>query len=373
MEESITRWAERKLAQTVQKVKIELERLDGKTPYIAYDGHYTDVIAERGRDWWTNGFWGGILWQLFHYCGDERFKKEAIHQEERLAKALYEFRDIHHDVGFLWLHTAIAHYRETGDKQAYRTGLHAANLLAGRFNVDGNFLVSWNDKSGWVIIDSMMNILLLCWAYEETSDPRFIKIAKRHADTVVNYLVRDDGSVGHIASFNPETGEFIEQLGGQGYSADSAWSRGAAWAIYGFSLMYHHTKDVHYLAIAKRLANYFIANVAATNYIPKVDFKAPDTPEIYDTSAGLCTVCGLLEIAKWLPDIEKQHYVQSAVKMLQAIEETYSNWQMNEDGIIGGGTEAYHRPATYHVPLIYADYFFVEGLLRLVNKELFIW
>lgn len=133
VEESVQQWVTEKLEQTVEKVRIEAHRLDGKTPYISYDGVYSDTFAERGEDWWTNGFWGGILWKLFDYTKDPYFKKEAIRQEKRLDNALYEFKDIHHDVGFLWMPTAVAHYRVTGSRQAYRTGLHAANLLAGRF------------------------------------------------------------------------------------------------------------------------------------------------------------------------------------------------------------------------------------------------
>ncbi|WP_438763637.1 glycoside hydrolase family 88 protein [Enterococcus sp. AZ194] len=374
MDTQTKQWAEEVLRLATQKIKRETSRLDGATPYIPYDGLYSDVAKERGLDWWTNGFWGGLLWQLFHTTKDNEFKEAAIQQERRLDEALYSFRDIHHDVGFMWLHTAVAHYRECGDEQAYRTGLHVATLLLGRFNVDGNYIVAWNDqKPGWVIIDSMMNIPLLYWASNETKDPRFKKVAKRHADTIAKHLVREDGSVGHIASFDSESGDFIEQIGGQGYGPDSAWSRGNAWAIYGFALSYHHTKNEYYLAIAKRVANYFIGSISETDHVPLVDFRAPKEPVIYDTSAGVCAACGLLEIAKWVPDTEKDYYERTAIKILKTIENKYANWSLDEDGIIGGGTEAYHRPATYEVPLIYSDYFFIEGILRLLDRDLFIW
>jgi unsaturated chondroitin disaccharide hydrolase len=367
-------WSFEKMKQVQKKIYQEMKRLGDKTPYIAYDGQYSDVVEERGYDWWANGFWSGILWQLFHYTGDAIYEKTAIEQEKRLDRALYEFRDIHHDVGFLWLHSAVAHYRETKDAQAKRTGLHAATTLAGRFNIDGNYLVAWNDhKPGWLIVDSMMNIPLLYWASNETQDPRFSKIARKHADTVAKYLIRADGSVGHIASFNAETGEFIKLLEGQGYSENSSWSRGTSWAIYGFALSYHHGKNSRDLAIAKKIAAYFISNIEETNYIPRVDFKAPKEPDIYDTSAGLCAACGLMEIAQWCEEAEKERYKQIAFKIIQATEKQYANWNLSEDGIIGGGTEAYHRPATSNVALIYSDYFFIEALLRILNQELFIW
>lgn len=374
MKETDVQWAGEQLAKLEKKVSAELERLGDAIPYMPHDGKYTDVAQERGIDWWTNGFWGGLLWQFYGATKDEKYKAAAIAQERRLDEALYRFRDVHHDVGFMWLHTAVAHYKATGDEQAYYTGLHAATLLAGRFNTVGNYIVAWNDnKPGWVIIDSMMNIPLLYWASEQTKDPRFKTIARKHADTVARYLVREDGSVGHIASFDPNTGEFIEQIGGQGYSASSAWSRGNAWAVYGFALSYKHTRNSYYLMLAKRVANYFIASVSRTGYIPRVDFQAPEEPRIHDASAGLCAACGMMEIARWVSREEKRFYETSAVNIIRAIEEKYANWNIDEDGIIGGATEAYHRPSTYEVPLIYSDYFFTEGLLRIMGKEFPIW
>lgn len=366
-------WVENYLTKAFTKIAVENKRLAGATPYIPYDGHYSDVVAERGIDWWSNGFWAGLLWQSYHYTHKNHFYQSALLQEKRLDKALHAFKDIHHDVGFLWLLTAVAHYRVTGDEQAYRTGLHAANLLAGRFNIAGNFLVSWNDHPGWCIIDSMMNIQLLFWASDQTRDPRFAKIALRHADTIAHYLVRSDDSVGHIASFDPQTGEFIGQLAGQGVSPSSAWARGQAWAIYGFALTYRHTKQDKYLAVAQRVASYFITESQLTADIPLADFRAPVIPKLHDTSAGMIAACGLLEIADSVPYTEKLLYKQAAVRLIQAAATHYADWGLDEDGIVGGGTEAYHRPATYEVPLIYTDYFFVEALLRLREQALFVW
>ncbi|MFC6169318.1 glycoside hydrolase family 88 protein [Loigolactobacillus jiayinensis] len=366
-------WVTAWLEKMTTKVAAESKRLAGATPYMPYDGHYSDVVAERGADWWANGFWSGLLWQLFHYTKQPSFKQTALLQEKRLDKALYEFKDIHHDVGFMWLLTSVAHYRLTGDQQAYRTGLHAANLLAGRFNITGNFLVAWNDHPGWCIIDSMMNVQLLYWASAETADPRFAKIATRHAQTIAQYLVRTDGSVGHIASFDAASGAFIEQLAGQGASADSAWSRGQAWAIYGFALTYRHTKLPEFLVVAQRVADYFISQMGRSNDVPLADFRAPALPNLHDTSAAMIAACGLLELANWAPTAASSTYHQAAVQLLQASEARYADWSLMEDGVIGGGTEAYHRPATYEVPLIYSDYFFTEALLRLQGQALFVW
>lgn len=365
-------WVNDFLKRTITKVKFENENLSGKIPYIPYDGRYGDAVEERGIDWWPNGFWSGILWQLFQYTNNEDFFNSAIIPERLLDRALMNFDDIHHDVGFLWLLTSVAHNKLTGDQRSYKTALHAANLLAGRFNPNGNFLVSWNDHPGWVIIDSMMNIQLLFWASEQTKDPRFAQIAVRHADTVAESLIREDGSAGHIASFDPYDGHLIERLPGQGVSADSSWSRGNAWAIYGFALTYKHTKKNKYLTLANQIADNFMTNVMRTDNIPLIDFQAVQLPRIHDTSAGMIAACGLLELADWQP-AERDRLIIEASNMIRAITTRYADWDLEEDGIIGGGTEAFHRPATYEVPIIYADYFFIEALLRLMGKNLSIW
>jgi len=369
----MTNWLDTYLEQMMNKIIVENKRLKGATPYIPYDGFYSDVVEERGVDWWANGFWSGLLWQLFYHTNRSEFRESAIVQEKRLDQALYEFNDIHHDVGFMWLLTSVADYRITGNSQSYRTGLHAANLLAGRFNIDGNFLVSWNDHSGWVVVDSMMNIQLLYWASEQTHDPRFAKVATRNANTIAKYLVREDGSVGQIASFNSDNGKFIEQLAGQGMNPNSAWSRGNAFALYGFALTYRHTKDKYYLEIAEKIAKYFIHECSLSEYVPLADFKAPKIPKLHDTSAGMIGACGILELSKWVSKKKGEFYRQEAEKIIKATSERYVNWRTEEDGIVGGGTEAYHRPATYEMPLIYSDYFFAESLLRLKDQELFVW
>ena len=151
----------------------------------------------------------------------------------------------------------------------------------------------------------MMNIPLLYWAGQITGDPRFQQIAVNHADTVASYLVREDGSCGHIACINPDTGELEHILGGQGYSETSSWSRGQSWILYGFALSYRHTKNKKYLDIAKKTAHYFISNIALTGYIPLCDFRQPASAAYTDTSAGLCAACGLLEIAEHVDECEK--------------------------------------------------------------------
>ena len=193
----------------------------------------------------------------------------------------------------------------------------------------------------------------------------------KHADMTMAHHIREDGSVYHIVEHNPDTGEVVDCRAGQGYAKESAWSRGQAWAIYGFMLSYIHTKAEQYLATAKRAADFFIENVKKTDYLPGCDFKSPEEPVIYDSTAGVCAVCGLIELAKAVPLEQKQYYIDSAMKILKAIVENFCNWEDDEDSILQMGTEAYNRGI--HKPIIYGDFFLVEAMLKLKGNDFLIW
>lgn len=357
-----------------EKLKAECARMGGKIPYIPVKGHYETDMRDKNLSWWTNGFWAGMMWQMYHATGDKAYMEMAGKTEAEFDRALDLFEGLHHDVGFMFLHTAVASYRLTGNPKSRVRGLHAANLLAGRFNPVGNYIRAWNkDMPGWMIVDCLMNIPLLYWAGEETKDPRFAYIANAHAHTALKVLLREDGSCNHIAIFDPATGELLECPAGQGYGIGSSWSRGQAWALYGLALAFLHTGDPAYLDGAKRAAHYFIANVAGTGYVSLVDFRAPEEPVFWDTTAAACGACGLLQLADMVPELEKGLYKNHALRILMALEEKHCNWNPREDGILQDGTVAYGRIEETHVPIIYGDYFFVEGILRLMKKEFLIW
>jgi unsaturated chondroitin disaccharide hydrolase len=369
-------WLEEIWGNIRKKMAVECERIGTDIPFEAENGKYIDM-GKQDIYWWTNGFWPGMLWQMYHATGEELYRTTSEGVEARLDEALEGFEGLHHDVGFMWLHSAVANYRITGNEKSKIRGLHAASLLAGRYNPLGQFIRAWNshsgnDCTGWIIIDCMMNIPLLYWASREVNDPRFKAIAIHHADTVLKTTIRGDGSSNHIVMLDPENGEFIDNPGGQGFDSGSSWSRGQAWAVYGMALSYKHTGKTEYLDAAKQVAHYFIANVAETGYIPLVDFRAPAEPVCYDTTAGVCAACGLLEIAGHVSEYEKPLYIRSAIKILQATERKYCNWNPEEDSIVSGGTGAYHSEIK-EIPIIYGDYFFIEAVLRLMDKDIFIW
>lgn len=366
-------WVEATFEKVRAKLHAECLRMGNRIPNIPVNGIYPDNGSADLCDW-VNGFWGGIMWQMYHATGEKEYRDAALRLEARLDGAFDQFNGLHHDVGFMWLHTAVAHDRIEPDSRARTRGFHAATLLAGRYNPSGEYLSAWNEnRPGWMIIDSMMNVPLLYWATRESGDPRYEDIARRHVHTLMRLLVRKDGSVHHIAVVDPKTGELLDYPEGQGYASGSSWSRGQAWAIYGFAISYRHQKDLQYLETAKAAAHYFLSNTAQTGNIPLVDFRAPAEPVKYDSTAAVCAACGMLEISGHVTEYEKPLYIQGALDLLRCTVEKFADWNENTDGVLGGGTVAYHRPEGKNVPIIYGDYFLVEALLRLMDKDIFIW
>ena len=294
--------------QVKEKLEIVMERTEEMFPYTTQNGRF--VPKDKRREfvtWWTNSFWTGMLWLMHRETGKESYRKKAQRNEEALDECFIRyFQRLHHDVGFLWLLSAVANYRITGNEQSKMRGMRAASALASRYQIHGHFIRAWNgEEPGVSIIDTMMNLPLLYWASEVSGDPRFRYIAQEHTNMVLRSFVRSDGSVNHIVIFDTLTGEVKDTPGGQGYASGSSWSRGQAWALYGLALGYIHTKDEAYLEGAKRVAHYFLANIGPDG-VPALDFRAPREPKYIDTTAGSIAASGLLEIEKLVPDGEKR-------------------------------------------------------------------
>ncbi len=377
-------WAEEVLTKVREKMEWVSEKNKDKIPYTTDENGSYDDRADSSRDWnmddglnwWTNGFWGGMMWLLYQDTKEEKYAEIAKKSEQKMSESLERYYGLHHDAGFMFQPTAVTNYRLTGDENARRTAMHAANLLAGRFNPSGRFIRAWNDLEnsdtrGWAIIDCMFNISLLYWASKESGDPRFRQTAMLHADTVMQYFIREDGSVCHIVEFNPDTGEMIKSHRGQGYAEGSSWTRGQGWALYGFANSYTNTGKKEYLDTAKKVAHYCIANIPENGIIP-VDFRQPAEPA-WEDSCGACVIAGgLLEVAGHVPDLEKDMYIRAAVKILKAIAQSRTDWSKDCDAIVQNCSGAYHDKR-HHFTMNYADYFFIEALYKLTGTGILIW
>ena len=205
-------WMREALQKTIDKFRIgaSIAAKQGILPYTGEKGRFGPAPFD-GNSWWTGGFWPGIMWQCYNATKEECFLQEALRAEEMLVAEIKAFEKLHHDVGFMYLLSCGAHNRLTGDTAAHTHTLHAANLLAGRFNPEG-FIRAWNgdDHIGYAIVDCMMNLPLLYWASDMTNDPRFRHIAMLHADSTMRDFVREDGSCNHIIIYDPMTGEVLD-------------------------------------------------------------------------------------------------------------------------------------------------------------------
>lgn len=362
-------------AQTAEKLRrkmpLALEKAKGLDfiPYTVKNGQWAPGPFDE-LCWWTNGFWPGEMWAMYRMTGEEMYKTEAIHAEEMLDGAFLAYDQLHHDVGFMWLISSGANFRMTGDDAARKRTMIAANLLAGRFNPEG-FIRAWNtDRTGWAIIDCMMNLNLLYWASDYTGDPRFRKIAMAHADTAMKHFVREDGSCNHIVIFDPENMDVKEIPAGQGYAPGSSWSRGQSWALYGFVLSYLHTGKQAYLDTAKKVARYFISQIQ-DDWIPRCDFRQPEGDDLKDACAGVIAACGLLELAK-LGGEEAQTFFDAAVNILRAEDAHCTDWSDDYPAILNKCTGSYHGN-DHHMAMNYADFYFMEAVLKLMGDDYLFW
>lgn len=362
-------WAEETMERILSRLEKTAPQIGARFPHLS-EGKEFD---EKEPRWWTNGFWPGLLWLAYQQTGNEMFADIANKTEEKMDIVLDEFDLVDHDAGFMWLLSSGANYKFFKNAKSRQRLLKAASFLSARYNLKGSFIRAWNNVKGYAIIDCMMNLPLLYWASNEIDDPRFKYIAEAHANTALKYFIREDGSVNHIVEFDPYSGEFLCVRGGQGAAPDSAWSRGAAWALYGMALAYRHLKDEKYLDASKKVANFFITNLP-DDLVAHWDFRVErnsDTPR--DASATACAACGLLELAEHIGGVEGDNYKEKAYRILRSLTDNYSNLDNDTDqAILTHSTVSKPSNIGVNVGLIYADYFYVEAISRLMgNKDIF--
>lgn len=339
-------------------------------PFTADEsGKFTEQTFLKGRDsveWWTNGFYAGIMWLLYSATGNEVFKKAAKNQEQMLDEAFILYDELNHDVGFMWGLASKPSYIFDRDIKSRSRSLLAANILAGRANIKGKYLRAWN-HGDYTIIDCMMNIPLLYWAARETNDERFCYIAEMHANSTIKHHLHNDGSVAHIVVHDPLKDAAIETLAGQGCDVGSAWSRGQAWGIYGFILSFIHTGQKVYLDTALKIADYFIEHTKENNYRVPVDFCQPADLDYIDNSAAVCAACGIIEIAK---ATKNDKYLDEAINILAALEED-CDFSEHTQPILNRCASSFADKK--EMPLIYGDFFLTEAILKLKGNEFLIW
>ena len=323
-------------------------------------------LMHSGYKWWCSGFYPGSLWLVYEHTGQERFKELALKYQVGLEPL--RFRTDDHDIGFQLMCSYGNCLRLTKDESCVPVLLDGAKSLATRFDPEVGCTRSWDHKiyTFPVIIDNMMNLELLLKAVELGGDKYLKDVAMAHAFTTMKNHFREDHSCFHLVDYNPETGEIIRKQTVQGYADDSAWARGQSWGMYGYPMVYRFTKDKKILKHAIAIAEYLLPRIPEDG-IPYWDYDAPNIPnEVRDASAAAITACGLIELSKYVGPKKSARYLAMAEKMLRTLA---SDEYLAAEGEVFGFLLKHstgHRKANSEVdvPLTYADYYFLEALLR---------
>jgi unsaturated chondroitin disaccharide hydrolase len=279
-----------------------------------------------------------------------------------------------HDLGFIFMLSHGLGAQLSGDTSLYANMLQAAANLRRRYNPKGGYLQAWGPtdgsfhERGRIIIDTMMNLPLLYWASTHTGDPTFAQVATQHALTSRLTLIRADNSTAHVADFNPDTGAFLRRDTHQGYHYESCWSRGQAWAVYGFARAYHFTGEEAFRAAAQRTADYTIQH-APGDLVPFWDYTHPDIPHTYrDSSAAAVLASGLLELAAVDPT-GASRWQQTAKAIVESLWVNYSSRGTNIPALLLHGSRSVPQGLMDHA-LIYGDYYFFEALTKLGRADI---
>ncbi|WP_438348749.1 glycoside hydrolase family 88 protein [Paenibacillus sp. FA6] len=358
------------IEDAILKVKNNIAKHPNKLPHIIEGQRY-----EWGEnDDWIEGFYIGMMWLAYEYSHESSYKEAA---ESFLAN----FKDRverhvaldHHDIGFLYSLSAVAQWRVTGSQEARAVALQAAETLYDRFRPAMGIIQAWGkeddpENGGRIIIDCLLNLPLLFWAYEQTGERKYYDIAYQHALKSQKFLVRGDGSSYHTFYFDPKTAHAFRGGTHQGYEDGSTWTRGQSWGIYGFALAYRYTKDASFLETSKQMAHYFIQRLPE-DHVVYWDFDVPleeATPR--DSSASAITACGLLELVDLLDvnDPDRNIFEKAILDSMESLVNKYATTDIED-------AEGLLKHASYHVRgdrapddyMIWGDYYYLEALIRI--------
>lgn len=324
---------------------------------------------------WCSGFWPGVLWMDYDYTKDETIKKAAEGYTNTLSflgsKPAYD-----HDLGFLTINSFLKGYEATGNDEYKKIALAAADTLATLYNNKVGTILSWprhvKDFGGHnTIMDNMINLELLFWASENGGSQHLKDIAIRHAETTMQHHFREDGSCYHVAVYDTLTGEFLRGQTHQGLADSSMWSRGQSWAIYGYTMVYRYTKDQRFLDFAQKVTDIYLKRLKETSndWIPIWDMDDPRGQEAPKDASTACVVASaLLELCQYVKGEKGKEYRTAAESMLRDLNSDV--YQSREKNVAFLMHSTGHHPAGSEIDasIIYADYYYIEALLRL--KEL---
>lgn len=368
MEELTARVFERAAAQ-MELMDNNLDSAAVSNPGVAI---YPRSINKEGAlwtsnyKWWCSGFYPGSMWYVYEYTGDEKIKELALKYQAGLEPL--RFRKDDHDIGFQLMCSYGNCLRLTEDQTCVPVLIDGANSLASRFDPEVGCTRSWSFGK-WsfpVIVDNMMNMELLLKAAELGGSDSLKNVALAHARTTMKNHFRDDKSCFHLVDYNPETGEVAGKQTVQGLADDSAWARGQAWGLYGFTMVYRFCKEQDILDHAIAIAEYLLPRLPEDG-VPFWDYDSAEIPnDVRDASAAAIMASGLIELSQYVDAEKAERYLATAEKMLRTLaSEEYLCAEGEDYGfLLKHSTGNKNTDSEVDVPLTYADYYFLEALIR---------
>lgn len=365
----------------VQRTLVELKEGKGTIDYTmmprAIMGSASSWDCKKAvKEEWCSGFWPGILWYDYEATGNAKVRSEA-EKFTRSLEFLSRIPAYDHDLGFLMFTSYGNGYRLTHREDYKRILIDTADSLATLFNPKVGTILSWPREvkpRNWphnTIMDNMINLELLFWAAKHGGENQkyLYDIAVRHADKTMQYQFRPDYTSYHVAVYDTITGNFIKGVTHQGYRDDSMWARGQAWAIYGFTMVYRETKDVKYLDFVTHVTDVYLKNLPK-NGIPYWDFSDPGIPHAFrDASAAAVTASALLELSRYVSADKSAEYKMQALKMLKTLGSSAYRCGKRKPAFLNHSVGNLPAGTDIDVSIIYADYYYIEALLRLQRLQ----
>ena len=363
----------------VRRTLDELAQRDGGVDYTMMPRNIADsashwYCSKVTKDEWCAGFWPGILWYDYEYTNDPAIRQEAEKFTASLEYLTYE-PAYDHDLGFLMFCSYGNGYRLTRNESYRQAILRSAEALSALFNPKVGTMLSWPRNVAMfgghnTIMDNMINLEMLFWAAKNGGDKKLYDMAVSHADTTMKYHFRPDYTSYHVAVYDTLTGEFVKGVTHQGYDDNSMWARGQAWAIYGYTVVYRETKEPRFLDFVQKVADVYLEHLP-DDYVPYWDFNDPAIPYApRDASAACVVASALLELSGYVSPEKGQEYKKAAVCMLESLSLDKYRSGKSKPAFLLHSTGNYPSHSEIDAAIIYADYYYIEALMRLKQMKL---
>ena len=362
----------------VRRTLDELAQRDGGVDYTMMPRNIADsashwYCSKVTKDEWCAGFWPGILWYDYEYTNDPAIRQEAEKFTASLEYLTYE-PAYDHDLGFLMFCSYGNGYRLTRNESYRQAILRSAEALSALFNPKVGTMLSWPRNVAMfgghnTIMDNMINLEMLFWAAKNGGDKKLYDMAVSHADTTMKYHFRPDYTSYHVAVYDTLTGEFVKGVTHQGYDDNSMWARGQAWAIYGYTVVYRETKEPRFLDFVQKVADVYLEHLP-DDYVPYWDFNDPAIPYApRDASAACVVASALLELSGYVSPEKGQEYKKAAVCMLESLSLDKYRSGKSKPAFLLHSTGNYPSHSEIDAAIIYADYYYIEALMRLKQMK----